>query len=326
MANVILTNLSTIHKDALTYAYQSDLGVIEGIHTNEAPVKYLIAYLTEHKEKVNKIILVVTQEAASAYDYFCHMLELYNQKQDVVLPSPVKIFISGETIAETIQKIVKNISSDDRVYIDTTGGFRNASYLLMGVVRVLEYSNIRLEMAVYSNFQKKRIENISDLYKMFNLINAVSIFTSFGNSCELEEYFRNTENDIVKRTIQAMKAFSDEIMLCRTSKLNPTIKTLSHCLGELSQVESNVKDIILFKSLIETIRFKFYVDVDKIEYPDIVCWCLDNKLVQQAVTIYVEKMPEYFLQNGVLSPLDSFTQSKKNRIKGLTLIIRSSMI
>lgn len=313
MANVILTNLSILSNMAKLFVYKSDIGEISGKQTNEAPIKYLISYLNKNAKSVGRILTVATKEAKESYDNICKVLKEYGKEKNIAIPEPEMIETTENTIAETIQEISNKISTDDEVYIDTTGGFRNSSYLLMGAVRVLEYSDIKVKKAVYSNYQKERIEDITDLYRMFDLINATNTFTSVGNSYELEEYFKDTDNATVKSTIEAMNKFSDEITLCRTSKLNDVIKELNNCLEELSGVQSDSKDIILFKSLSEAIRSKFNIHGERISYPDVVEWCVHNRLIQQAVTIYVEKMPEYFYNKKLYTVSDSIKKQVENK-------------
>lgn len=293
MANVIITNLSILRGSGIN-EYDSDLGKITGCHTNEAPVKYLISYLIEKGETADKIIAVTTSEAKTSYDNFCDVIKKYGEEKGITLNKPVSVPLTENT-AGTIQNVIKEISDKDTVYIDTTGGFRNSSYLLMAVVRVLEFSNIKFDKAVYSNNDTKGIEDVTDLYRMFDLINAINSFTSFGNSRELQSFFNSGENGLINKTLEVMNQFSDEITLCRTSKLESLLKALNSCLEELSKAENiEGNNEMLFKSLSDTIRKKFGLQNNEIDYPDIIKWCLDNRLVQQAVTVYAEKMPEYF--------------------------------
>lgn len=318
MRNVIITNISTLPKGVVKEnLYQSNLGAIEGIYTNDAPVKYLISYINSLGGKTDKIIAVSTTEADTAYDKFCETMKTYVKEKNYDLPEIIKIPTSETVLAETIKEIVNEIRFHDNIYIDTTGGFRNSSYILMGVVRILEYSNIKLTKAVYSKYDRENAENnsiidVTDTYRMFDLINAVNTFTSVGNSHELEEYFKLTEDATIQETINAMNEFSDAITLCRTSKLGETLNKLNRSLDAVAEIQSDSKDIILFRSLSETIKNKFGVKNGEIEYPDIVKWCLDNRLIQQAVTIYTEKMPEYFFQKKFFTVCD---ETKKRFVK-----------
>ena len=300
MRNVILTNLSALPKVIPeTSFYASDVGEIEGRYTNEAPIKYLMSYIGRSGGDTDLIITVRTPEAISSYDKFVEYVTAYAEENGYPVPEIVPIDTSENEFEETINRIVSLFYENDSVYIDTTGGLRNSSYLLMAVVRLLEYAGIGLTKAVYTKYpDEKKIIDITDTYRMFDLINAVNTFSKMGNSCELEKYFSDETNTTVKDTIAAMNRFSDELILCRTSQLNNVLETLNDKLDELSALDADSRDIILLKSLARTIKEKFGGSKGRIGYPDVVRWCLDNRMIQQAVTIYVEKMPEYLYKKG----------------------------
>ena len=296
MADIIITNLSKLglNRDKKSYSYGEYS--FEGVNTNEAPVKCLIKCIDGNKKNVDKIIAVTTTEALPAYEKFTETVKEFAEKEGIAVPEPKMIKEKG--FAETVKQVAGEFSKGDCAYIDTTGGFRNASYFLMCVVRILEYTGVSLKKAVYSNNEKMRIEDVKNIYDMYDLINAVDSFTKFGNSHGLEQYFAYTEESAVKEVISAMNDFSDMLSLCRTSGLSGVLEKLNSSLEKLSNTDTDSAGTILFKSLIPSIREKFYMKRSGIEYPDIVRWCLDNRLIQQAVTIYVERMPEYFYKKG----------------------------
>lgn len=300
MANIIITNLSKLRSDSTDNEYISELDNIKvvGKNTNDAPVKYLIRHITDKGEAVNKIIVVTTPEAKTALEAFKETVKPFFDEKENIENIVDEVDAKDGEFTETINKITKKFSSGDCAYIDTTGGFRNSSYILMCVVRILEYSGIRLKKAVYSFFETKKISDVTHVYGMYDLINAVDAFTNYGNSYGLDRYFRHTEEPVVKEVIDAMNEFSENISLCRTSGLSDILNRLNGSLEKLSETQSDSAGIILFKSLIDTVRDKFYMRGNTIEYPDIIRWCLDNRLIQQAVTIYVERMPEYFYKKG----------------------------
>ena len=128
MRNVIITNISTLPKGVVKEnLYQSNLGAIEGIYTNDAPVKYLISYINSLGGKTDKIIAVSTTEADTAYDKFCETMKTYVKEKNYDLPEIIKIPTSETVLAETIKEIVNEIRFHDNIYIDTTGGFRNST-------------------------------------------------------------------------------------------------------------------------------------------------------------------------------------------------------
>ncbi|MBE6853311.1 MAG: hypothetical protein E7505_07515 [Ruminococcus sp.] len=317
VSNIIIMNLSSLSAKASEEIYESDLGQIKGKNTADAPVKYIIDYIKKKNEKVGKILTVVTEEAENSFSEFRKMLSAYAPE----VPEPV--CIPGSDEYKTVIDVLSHVKKGDKIYIEATGGLRNTTYTLMMIVRILEYSGVTLEKAVYSkhnndrqNSKPNRIEDITDVYRTLNLINAANSFTSFGSSDELEKYFENNDDVIIKETINAMRNFSDDITLCRVSRLDKTLEALNTYLKTMSGTELKNKDSALFRSLAEVIREKFYMDkaVSVIEYPDIVRWCLDNKLIQQAVTIFTEKMPRYFFEKKffTVAPEEFAEKKKKN--------------
>ena len=304
MANIIITNLSRLRTDSTLMDYSSDIVDVKGKNTNDAPVKYLIHYIAGNGGSVDKIIAVTTPEAEPALKALGETLEAFSEEVNIPVPVPVKVIAGNDIYTDTIKDITKEFSSGDRAYIDTTGGFRNSSYILMCVVRILEYSGVRLEKAVYSKQETLSINDITNVYKKYDLINAVDAFTNYGNSHGLKQYFSDSDEPAVNEVVSAMNNFSDQLSLCRTSDLSDTLSEMKASLEKLSNTETSSEDIILFKSLIGTVREKFYMNNDSIEYPDIIRWCLDNRLIQQAVTIYVERIPEYFYKKGYFTVTD----------------------
>ncbi len=319
MRNIIITNISALppkpKEELKEQCFKSDMGDITGIYTNEAPIKYLLTYISRKKETADLIIAAVTPEAESAYEELEKTVNAFAEETGIKVPEIIPVAAAENEMEKAVDQITKLVAENDHVYIDTTGGFRNSSYLLMAVVRVLEYAGIGLTKAIYTKaFGDKQIIDITSVYRMFDLINAVNSFSHLGNSRQLEDYFEEHNNDAVKRTIKAMNAFSDEISLCRTSRLNDVLGELNNSLLQLSEIPSDEEDIVLLKSLVGTIRKKFGCTSGRIEYPAIVKWCLDNKMIQQAVTIYVEKMPEYFYKKGYYTVTDEKLETirKKN--------------
>lgn len=199
-----------------------------------------------------------------------------------------------------MQRIVRQIPPRAEVYIDTTESFRNASYILLAVVRILEYSGIHCVKAVYSNYHAspRRIEDVTNAYRLFDLINAANSFTAFGNSTELERFFREKDTPRIRRVVAAMKDFSKAVAMCRTSGLDGILAEMNESLSEIDAMEPRTEEEVLFCSISGLIRQKFGIPSPggKIEYPEIIRWCLSNQMIQQAVTIYIEKIPAYLLE------------------------------
>ena len=302
MPYYIITNISRFNKNAKEEPYETECGTVSGIQTNDAPVKLLLSLIAkESGGESAKIAAVVTAEAQETYQHFKNVIVSFAKQNSIPEPELIEVHADADRFASAVQQIISMIPAHANVYIDTTGGFRNSSYLLTAVVRILEYSGITLRKAVYSNYfsNPKKVLDVTNNYRLFNLINAANSFTSFGNASELAEFFQDKGTPEIRRVIDAMKAFSDAVALCRTSKLGLILNELNESLNAMQFAEEDEESAILFKSISGKIRSKFGIDDPDAEigYPEIIRWCLDNQMIQQAVTIYTEKIPEYLFKN-----------------------------
>ena len=248
--------------------HTDDMGIIRGRYTNEAPVKYLLGSIYKGSLDTDcMIIAVTTPEAQEAFVAFRKTIRRYCQRNNYANLS-IESITYDKNFGTVIAEIINKVKKEDRVYIDTTGGFRDSVYILMASVRILEYSGVRLEKAVYSvlnnppkNSQNgpsklpkrkknkpNRIDDITDTYNMFDLINAANSFTSFGNSEGLANFFAECRNSDIKKAIDVMSRFSDEVTLCRTSNLNSILSELNEILTSIQNIDTDVEPEILFKS------------------------------------------------------------------------------
>lgn len=320
LKNILILNLSMLREGSKLCGYKSDEGIIEGINTNDAPAKYIIKKLHTERKQLDEIICIKTNEAEKAYEAYSSMIgdfccELQCDKPEIF---SVNGNFEGTDIERTVKDVLSYIEKDDSIYLDTTGGARNSSYLLMFITRFLEFEGIKLEKAVYSIFnkddsEKNQISDVTELYSMFNLINAANTFTSFGNADELAEIFKDTKNEQIRDVISVLREFSDGVMLCQTN-LSDIIERLNKSLNSVSDTEGATgTNEILFCRIIDVIKRKFNISDDKpeLDYPDIIRWCIENNLIQQAVTIYNEKIPEYLYRKGYFVPSDSILKHYK---------------
>ena len=324
LSNIVLTNISRMRKGFPFQNYHTDdMEIIRGRYTNEAPVKYLLNSIYRGDSGENcTIIAITTPEAQEAFIAFRKTIRRYCKRNNYSNLS-IESITYDKNFGTVISEIINRVKKKDRVYIDTTGGFRDSVYILMASVRILEYSGVRLEKAVYSvlnNFKppkknqddspklpkKKtqkpnRIDDITATYNMFNLINAANSFTSFGNAEELTAFFAESHNSDIKKAIDVMRRFSNEVALCRTSNLNDLIYELNEILTNIQTMDTDDESEILFKSISGVIREKLGASSgEEIDCLDIITWCLDNRMIQQAVTIYVERIPEYLFGSKIL--------------------------
>lgn len=81
--------------------------------------------------------------------------------------------------------------------------------------------------------------------------------------------------------------------------------------------ESKDKDGgILFYHLLEIVKEKFNLNINgELSYLNIIKWCTENNMIQQALTMYVEKIPEYIIKNkGYITVSEKEYQEMKKKL------------
>lgn len=86
--------------------------------------------------------------------------------------------------------------------------------------------------------------------------------------------------------------------MCNVDDIDSSLKTLDDALTV--EIEESDLSSELFKSLLPLIKTKMHLTENRMEYTDLIAWCLDNRMIQQAVTFYVEKMPVYYFDKGLV--------------------------
>ena len=318
--------------------YDGGNNEIYGKQTPDAPTKYFLNYLTEKGKKIDDILCITSKdtnerkknrnkpdkEYESAFENYQRVLNEFCEKKKIEIPKLIKLnfdynFEKGESIDEDdryrnlFKSIVDEISENDTVYIDYTSGIRDTSLLIILMIRYLEYTGIKCGGMIYSYFdnddkEKNKIIDIKSTYDLFELLNGVNEFTSFGKSKTLSNYYNNIWKDKeeykeISELIETMNDFSDMMSLCMVEDIDEIMRKLNQKIIEAEKIKnkinSNENQLMnyMFFNLIKEIKKKFYLeDGERITYINLIKWCLDNDLTQQALTLYVEKMPEYYRQ------------------------------
>ncbi|MBR3810599.1 MAG: TM1812 family CRISPR-associated protein [Clostridia bacterium] len=248
---VIISFLSDYKKDAKEQEYVLPDPVNEkyrGVHTNQAPLKYLTECAKNLKENETiKYLLIVSEKVynnkvhndtfTSAdnptksqydyYEYFCKKLSKELSKECEVFPIPYDFKgnvqensepLESKVIANNIyQKINEQINDNEKVYIDYTGGFRDISYLLVTLIQYLEIKNVTCESIVYSqlsyNEEPNKIRRIKFIYKINTIIQGAHDFIATGDITKLKEFFNDekkypTINNLISKLDDFVKAVS----------------------------------------------------------------------------------------------------------------------
>ncbi|MCD8094865.1 MAG: TM1812 family CRISPR-associated protein [Ruminococcus sp.] len=336
--NILITNISLLSstkegvcsKEKIKYNDEI-VGEIEALQTNEACCKYLMKKLNMNGEKIDNVICLYTDKVKNdeieieilkdilknakktSLEYFKYSVQNFIKSQSPEF-SEIDLGKSAENnnfdkplkdIADEINKLANGKKKDEvNIYLDIAGGFRNISVLIQQLVKFLTYYGYKVE-AYYTSLDTKNFFSCENAYRQMDILDAVNEFVTTGKSKQLSEYFDGYEDENVNELLSFMRKFSYSIQLCSVGDLDKILNNMSKSLDALEKSEiARAENVFLLKLMIPLIKSKFFSDESgkpKIDYTQIIQWCLDNGYIQQALTIYVEKIPEYFFTKNILS-------------------------
>ena len=293
MAQKIILFLSDL-KEGVTgkdYYYQDDkdkLDPLPGVQTNDAPIRYLL----RSSGAVEEVICVVTKKAKPALAHFEQVVhkEAPNAK---VVEIPYEEKQNFSDIA--IPAILARVEREDEIYLDVTGGFRNANMHLLLLSRVLSYKGIRTAGAVYSNLWTSTVEDVSHLFRLFDLVDGMQELTNLGSVQTLRRYYEakpDKQDPGVKAVIDCMAQLTEDITLCHTALIRQRM-------DEFKTAMENARECPdpLMRALLDVFRMTFG---EEMTTSGLVHWCVNNDMIQQALTVYTEHIPDVIMTDEIL--------------------------
>ena len=315
--NILISYLSLYNKKTERSYYTNGFCAEESIaavQTNEPVLRLLEKNLEEKGEKIGRVIPILSFSAENnkcnaepdrtTYEFFCGLTAEVVGTDGVLCP--VREYEDENTLKETgavIREICGLITADDDIYIDTSGGTRTSANMLQLLAKILEYKGYRLVGSFYANinYVRPRIETTKDFTELTMLADAVNEFVHTGRSYQLSECFKGEKHEEIAELIKYMDEFTDRIQLCSISELDDTLTKMRRQIEKVREIQSDETKIVILENLLPVIEDKFFKGgSDGIDYCRMIKWCLENGLIQQAVTIYIEKMPKYIFDNRIL--------------------------
>ncbi|SUP43076.1 TM1812 family CRISPR-associated protein [Veillonella criceti] len=309
------------------------------IQTNEAAVCQLMSDLVMSNNKLDRIFYFSTKklkenvEFATAKDIIgCDQSisltgeEFFIKRMTYLYPSLVNRFsgidydedmtgIDGLhsviQMAQLLKSYADKVNDTVNLYVDMTGGFRNATMMILAVIQLIQHSNIKVSMLLYANYIHggiSRVENITGIHRMMGLISGVNEFINFGSIYDIESYFETANIPIsseLANLLAAMKAFSDNVKVCSSNSFETSIKNLKQSVISFSELSDKSVQENLFEQIMYLIQKEYELlfkeDSNRL---DIIQWCLDKKFYQQGLTLVTEWMPSIIVDNHICSTED----------------------
>lgn len=231
----------------------------------------------------------------------------------------------GDNIIKLCEQIIEyksELPSDSKIklYIDTSGGFRNAAMLFLIVGRIMSYMGIEVANIYYTSWVKGvcTVHEIKDTYDLLDLIAGFEEFLMFGSAKKLNDHYRVNESNLqitqetsnqksIDELLKAMNQFSDVINISRRGEFKTELSILNQKLSQIhfdydSSVEGfNYQLIKLLREPIEkeyTSLFK-QKSLDTMDELSYVEWCLKHDYIQQALTLFKECVPDFLIKKAL---------------------------
>ncbi len=292
----------------------------KGIQTNDAPIQHLIDEVYRTGYNLKKVVCITTQDAyQSNYDRFKNLVEGYiNSVWDKQILIEHVDYDSVKGDADPYYDFYKDLNekaSDlDAFFVDYTGGLRDTSFLMVVAIRFLEFKKIKCEKVIYSDFhaKPKTIKSLNSVYNLFQMINGMNEFISSGTTRQLDDVVFNQSNSLIR----AIRNFSHATNVGDVEHLDHYVNELAAALDEEQKTSQNgtgkkALNEIMVSSMNEIIRSKIFGVNDNrtltqgstIDYYRLIDWCIENKMYQQAATLYIEKIPVIYWQNHIIDNL-----------------------
>lgn len=294
-----------------------------GRQTNEAPVCALLCSAHKKSDTVARIVYLKS-DACGEYtlvdsagstctteNVFQRAVEKFCTNESIPLPVFIPISYDPAHSQDSIDLLIKQTAGNVVVDIDTTGGLRDAVNLITLAIQTIRLRDngptaqgVHLGDIVYANIHSKVIEAQNEQYGLIELVNAIDSFTRYGRSQQVKDFFSDKQQSgPLKKLLEEMSGFSDNLLLCRADAIDANVTRIHRAFDTLLQESTdNYIDTgeLLFRHLIPSIKAGFIQPVQAaggfnrnraLQYVAIIRWCLEHRMLQQALALYCEKVP-----------------------------------
>lgn len=314
MKNVLLLAMSTLGREIKDNYYRYQDGEVFTAQSQLEPITHMLSDERKKKgERLDKIIILETDETLQPHDGKKSAVGFYKERVGRFLDETVEyvdIPINENEPAEGIRKATsiilqeheeqKKINGEMNLWIDTQGGFRDVVMVFNAIISLLREQGIEPEGIYsirYSNTNTEEnpcpIINQTKKYDIFKFVSAMQEFMDFGKATGFKKYY-GEKNDFV----QAIDGIADAIQMCQPQKFEEALQKFAYYLKS-GHYKNDDPYLQIF---VEFMKNDYGI---LLEEPDNtieqVRWCVRKEFYQQAMTIYIEKMPKYYHEKGLVT-------------------------
>lgn len=262
-----------------------------------------------YEETINK--MVADEFLLETDEEICSMKPKLDSVDIPNIPEAADIHEAVIRLAEKIIQLYNNHPEGCRLFMDYTGGDRSTSTIIIALTKMLEVRDIHVDQIWAVNFDRDaKIQEIREKIEVnyiFDFISGIHEFNNYGRAQILNEFFRksidkksiimSSQAEILQGKIQNV---ADQIQMCRSSKMVSSIGELVNAIKNYEKNDTVHEPI--FDYLISDIKNN-YVNIYSNQQRtvlNIIRWCLEKNLIQQAVTMYAELIPQELVNQKIL--------------------------
>ncbi|WP_278966902.1 TM1812 family CRISPR-associated protein [Megasphaera elsdenii] len=231
-------------------------------------------------------------------------------------------------MTQEIWKYMNSLPGNDKVimHIDFTGGPRHTAAIIMAIARLLQYDKrVDIGDVLYAEVsvrhpEKNCVHNIKDIYHLFDFVAGAEEFSRFGSALTLKSYHENYRLDDKSTAggplLKAISDFAEAIKLCHYKRFKHAINQLKTEMNEFHLNRNmNKSGDALMNCLYERIEADYteLLKSDDVNDLTLIRWCLKHDYLQQALTLYTERIPEYLYKHNICSLTDKGKKKWDNK-------------
>lgn len=246
----------------------------------------------------------------TAFEYFQERCSKIIDKEDIIdIPVEKEKDVADVSTAlydftTRLVQLTKNYKVN--LYVDIHGGFRDTATVLNAVLMLINnINNIELKDVYSVKFSNPKgiIKSVKKTSNIYDFVGGMQEFLSFGRSNGLIRFNETIQNGTDVMLVDAINNISDSILLNRMNNFSMNLKNLSETLkqNELQGFYGIVKGLVSNNYKVQ-IKNRTYdlLGRDSDYLPAQLKWCLDKKLLQQALVLIESQTAVTLANNNII--------------------------
>ena len=246
----------------------------------------------------------------TAFEYFQERCSKIIDKEDIIdIPvekekDVVDVSTALYDFTTRLVQLTKNYKVN--LYVDIHGGFRDTATVLNAVLMLINnINNIELKDVYSVKFSNPEgiIKSVKKTSNIYDFVGGMQEFLSFGRSNGLIRFNETIQNGTDVMLVDAINNISDSILLNRMNNFSMNLKDLSETLkqNELQGFYGIVKGLVSNNYKVQ-IKNRTYdlLGRDSDYLPAQLKWCLDKKLLQQALVLIESQTAVTLANNNII--------------------------